>query len=64
MVEKQTVKHKKYLKLGGGGEYLSIEFNKFLRRHGNQRQFSCSIQHNKMVLLSIKIGILHKLREP
>ncbi|MCO5604331.1 hypothetical protein L7F22_058496 [Adiantum nelumboides] len=29
------------LRLDGGGEYFSHEFNNFLKKHGIQRQFSC-----------------------
>ncbi|MCO5569583.1 hypothetical protein L7F22_023298 [Adiantum nelumboides] len=40
MVEKQTRNFVQCLRLDGGGEYFSNEFNNVLKKHGVQRQFS------------------------
>ncbi|MCO5596795.1 hypothetical protein L7F22_050865 [Adiantum nelumboides] len=43
MAEKQTEKYVQCLRSDGGGEYFSNEFSSFLKKHGIQRQFTCSL---------------------
>ena len=40
-VEKETGQYIKCLRLDGGGEYFSHEFNRFLDNQGIKRQFTC-----------------------